>query len=109
MNTKAILIGIDAQIAQLEQARELLKGDAKVAAETPQRGRPKGSTNKTAAIPAAATKRTMSAEGKARIAAAQKLRWAKQKKAAKPVKSSAKKSKPAAGKSAVPASAAPVK
>ena len=111
MDTKAILIAIDAQLAQLEQARALLTGDAKVAAavKAPQRGRPKGSTNKTATKPDAPTKRTMSAEGKARIAAAQKLRWAKQKKVAKSAKSPAKRSKsPAGKKSAVPAAATPV-
>jgi hypothetical protein len=98
MDTKAILVAIDAQIAQLEQARSLLTTDAKVAGETPRRGRPKSSTNKTAVVPAAPAKRTVSEEGKLRIAAAQKLRWANQKKAAKPVKSPAKKSRSAAGK-----------
>jgi hypothetical protein len=47
-------------------------------------GRPKGSVNKkvTPATPEA-TNRTLSAEGKARIAAAQKKRWASLKRAAK--------------------------
>ena len=50
------------------------------------RGRPKGATNKPqmtpASIPKKGAKRTKSLEGKARIAAAQKARWAKQKQVA---------------------------
>jgi hypothetical protein len=106
MNTNEILEAIDQQITQLQKARELLAGaaaDAPAIATTQsakkspakRRGRPKGSTNKKpeAIVPAAkkAGKRTMSAEGKARIAAAQKARWAAQKKASVPAKPAAKK------------------
>lgn len=103
MNTNAILEAIDAQIMQLQQARDLLFGattDAPPSATTRQsagkrRGRPKGSANKktAAVVPVAkkAARRTMSAEGKARIAVAQKARWAAQKKASVPVKPAAKK------------------
>lgn len=66
-----IIAGIDAQIASLESARDLLKGgEGKVVAFA--------SHKKTA-------KRTISAAGRARIAAAQRARWAKTKKAAKKV------------------------
>jgi hypothetical protein len=70
MEFSKLLSDIDAEIARLQQARALLSGsDVK---RKP--GRP---------IKAAKPKkRTMSAEGKARIAAAQKARWAKARKAA---------------------------
>jgi hypothetical protein len=64
LNIHAILVQLDSEIAKLEQAKALLTTDktpAKAAS-----GRPK--------------KRQMSPEGRARIAAAQKKRWA----AAKP-------------------------
>ena len=96
MNTEEILKAIDEQIAQLQQVRALLVGSTTPIAVAPQRGRPKGSKNKAAAAPAPAppkvVKRVMSAEGKARIAAAQKLRWEQQRKAGTPVKSAKKKS-----------------
>jgi len=107
MNTNEILEAIDQQITQLQQARELLAGvaaDAPAVATTKQpakksagkrRGRPKGSVNKkSVTVPPVvkkAGKRTMSAEGKARIAAAQKARWAAQKKTTAPTKPAAKK------------------
>ena len=105
MNTQEIIKAIDAQIAQLQQVRELIAGSATpVVTLAPRRGRPKGSTNKAAATPAPssvkASKRVMSAEGKARIAAAQKLRWAKQKNATAPAKSATKKSSSATAKKA---------
>lgn len=79
MNTDQILSAIDAEIAKLQQARALLNGYTEPAAIKRGPGRPK----KVAAPTAVASKRTMSAEGKARIAAAQKKRWAAAKKAAK--------------------------
>ena len=103
MNTEEIIKAIDAQIAKLQQVRELIAGSATpVVAVAARRGRPKGSTNKPAAapVPVKASKRVMSAEGKARIAAAQKLRWAKQKNSAAPSKSATKKSSPATAKKA---------
>ena len=83
MQTEEILTAIDLQIAKLQQARELIAGAKAVEQSGPRRGRPKGSSNKTADAP---VKRGMSAEGRARIAAAQKARWAAQKKAAEPAK-----------------------
>ena len=59
MDTTEIIQTIDAEIARLEKARALLNGHT--ASPKPQR-------------------RKMSAEGRARIAAAQKARWAKAKK-----------------------------
>jgi hypothetical protein len=106
MNTDEILEAIDQQITQLQKARALL---ADTAGETPvitatkeqiepagkRRGRPKGSVSKKSVAVAPVAKktarRTMSAEGKARIAAAQKARWAAQKKASVPAKPAAKK------------------
>ncbi len=68
METSQILIEIDAEIERLQQVKLLLSGSAAIgtshAAPTPK-------------------KRTMSAKGRAHIAAAQKARWAKVKKAAK--------------------------
>ena len=94
MNTEDILKAIDEQIGRLQQARQLLVGSATPAEVSVRRGRPKGTKNKgavaPATIPAKAVKRVMSAEGKARIAAAQKLRWEKQKAGTTAVKPSAK-------------------
>ena len=66
------------------------------------RGRPKGSGAKAVivkksapAVPAETLKRTLSVEGKARIAAAQKTRWAATKKVTKLAGMSAKKTAPA--------------
>lgn len=94
MNTEEILVAIDAQIVKLQQVRELIAGAKTVEASAPRRGRPKGSTNKTSAAPAKVARRVMSAEGKARIAAAQKARWAAQRKAAEPAKKVAQKATP---------------
>ena len=74
MGTKQIIAELDTEIARLQQAKSLLSG-------TPEKrklGRPKGSTT-----PIATKKRKMSPEGRARIVAAVKARWAKAKKAAK--------------------------
>jgi hypothetical protein len=65
-----ILALIDAEIAQLQQARALITGTT--AKRKP--GRPVGTGKK---------RRKMSAEGRARIVAAVKARWARQKKTAK--------------------------
>jgi hypothetical protein len=66
MDTNHILTEIDAEIARLERAKMLLTG----ATTKRSPGRPPASPGK---------KRTMSAAGRARIAAAQKARWAKAK------------------------------
>jgi hypothetical protein len=63
MNTNELIEALDAEIARLEEARAILEGDRI----------PNGRT--------APVKRTMSPEGRARIAAAQTARWAKAKRA----------------------------
>ena len=75
MTTEEILSHIDAEIARLTAARDLFAGMS-----TPQVSRGPRKTG-TAAIKSTAgrAKRVISPEGRARIAAAQKLRWAKQK------------------------------
>ncbi len=72
MNIAAIVKELDQEIARLEQAKAILAGPAK-----PEPGRVMKNT--TTSTPA--KKRTMSAAGRARIAAAQKARWAKAKQA----------------------------
>jgi hypothetical protein len=67
-----ILALIDAEISSLQSARVLIAGAG--AAAKRGAGRPKGAGKK---------KRNLSPEGRARIAAAVKARWAAQKKAAK--------------------------
>ena len=66
MDTFEILMAIDAELARLEQVRVLLTENT----APPKRGRPSGTTVKAAPKP----RRKMSAEGRARIAAAQKAR-----------------------------------
>ena len=74
---EGILSAIDAQLAKLQQARTLLASTsvAPSVGEARRPGRPKGSKTAAKADPVKA-KRTMSAEGRSRIAAAQKKRWA---------------------------------
>jgi len=105
VNINDIVAVIDQQITQLQQARALLAGNESMGVPTgKRRGRPKGSVNQTtkASTPVAAEsgKRTMSPEGRARIAAAQKARWAAKKTAGKPSKAADKKTsgKPKAAK-----------
>ena|SRR6187402_1748607 len=102
MNTNEILSVIDAEISKLQQARALLNGYSEPVAIKRGPGRPKkiaapleavakpvtprrgpGRPKKLVVPAIAGVKRTMSAEGKARIAAAQKKRWAAAKKASK--------------------------
>jgi hypothetical protein len=69
MEMKGILAEIDAEIRRLEQVRAILAGnDGHLATKGPATGR---------------KKRRLSPEARARIAAAQKARWAKYKKASK--------------------------
>ena len=65
--TNEILALIDSEISVLKQARALLTG----------------TSNGTSHVTHSVKKRVMSAEARERIAAAQRKRWAKQKKAAK--------------------------
>lgn len=67
MSVTDLIASIDSEIVRLQQARTLLAGSD---GQTPRTGR-KGK------------RRTMSAEARARIAAAQRKRWAAQKRAAK--------------------------
>jgi hypothetical protein len=66
MNVTELLSAIDSEIFRLQQVRAIL-ADSSVHASA-KRGRPVGN------------KRTMSVEGRARIAEAQRKRWAKQEK-----------------------------
>ena len=77
MDTESIIQEIDSEISRLEQAKAILSGT--VDKRSP--GRPKRAKSVIKTVAAEPTKRVMSAEGKARIAAAQKLRWAKSKRA----------------------------
>jgi hypothetical protein len=78
MDIKKILAELDAEIARLQQAKALLSGEP--VKRSP--GRPKA-TSTTTVAPTKKKKRNLTPEGRARIAAAVKARWAKQKKAAK--------------------------
>ena len=71
MNTESILNKLDKEIARLQEVRNILSG---LLTST--------KTRKAKGSPAPA-KRALSTEARARIAAAQKKRWAAQKKAAK--------------------------
>jgi len=74
MDISALLTQIDSEINRLQQARAaLLAIDGTPVKRGP--GPPKGTAAKTAA-----KKRTLSPEARARIAAAQKKRWAEAKK-----------------------------
>ena len=77
MTIEEILLHIDAEISRLTEARDLVAGTAvsKVARS------PRKSGLVAPKPRALRTKRVISPEGRARIAAAQKLRWAKQKRA----------------------------
>jgi hypothetical protein len=75
MDTTQILTRLDEEIARLQQVRALLTGES----TKRKPGRP---STQAAKVALPAKKRTMSAEGRARIAAAQRARWAKAKKAA---------------------------
>ncbi len=87
MNTSDIVLAIDAEITQLQKVKALLTDTDLTTKQRP--GRPVG-----VAAPNRATsfnpvefakkpnRRTMSAEGRAKIAAAQKARWAKSKRVA---------------------------
>ena len=82
MNTQAIIEQIDSEISKLQQAKVLLDS----VASTPIKrapGRPKASNGVSKPVVSAPIKRVMSAGAKARIAEAQRKRWAKSKRAAK--------------------------
>jgi hypothetical protein len=77
MDTKEILAHIDTEIARLQQVKGILSGS------TTTRKKRGPNKAKVTSTPVLVKKRTMSAEGRAKIAAAQKARWAKAKKATK--------------------------
>ena len=82
MNQDEMIQSLRAEIAKLQRVLDLLLDQSTGADEVRRPGRPKGSGNKAMSFNPeefAPKKRTMSAEGKARIAAAQKKRWAAQK------------------------------
>ena len=97
MNINELVATLDTEIRRLTQIRDLLADvtDASslgvtqriathsgISGEPRRRGRPKGSKNKATSFNPeefATKRRTMSAAGKERIAAAQRARWAKQK------------------------------
>ena len=76
MAIKDLLAQIDAEIARLEQARSLLaaNGEPEI-----RRGRPKKTSEVAATVKPVKKKRNLTPEGRARIAAAVKRRWAAQK------------------------------
>jgi hypothetical protein len=77
MTTEEILSHIDAEISRLTEARDLIAG----AATTKVARSPRKSGLAAPKPRAVRAKRIISPEGRARIAAAQKLRWSKQKRA----------------------------
>ena len=77
MTTEEILLHIDAEISRLTEARDLIAG----AATTKISRSPRKSGLAAPKPRALRAKRIISPEGRARIAAAQKLRWSKQKRA----------------------------
>lgn len=105
MNTEEIIAQIDEEISKLQQAKALLIGNAGVKRTV---GRPKKSTTVARILSVQPAKRVLSAEARASIAAAQRKRWAKSRKATvKTVAKAAKPVKKAAAKKA--AKATPVK
>jgi hypothetical protein len=74
MDTTEIFQTIDAEIARLEKARAVLNGDTTSAAR-----RERSLISKPITTSKTQKRRRISAEGRARIAAAQKARWAKTK------------------------------
>jgi hypothetical protein len=81
MDTTALITAIDAEIAKLQLARQTLVALSTTGTTAKRRGRP---AKKIASAPVSGPKkRTISAEARARIAAAQKKRWASQRRAAK--------------------------
>jgi len=109
LDTASIIQEIDSEILRLEQVKAILSGTA--VKRSP--GRPKRLQSVIKPVAVEPIKRVMSAEGKARIAAAQKLRWAKSKRAdRKAAKKAAVKSVPAKkalGKKATPAKSSEIK
>jgi hypothetical protein len=87
MAIKDVIALLDAEIAALKEARQLLKADSTGSAAPRKAGRPRMADNALPTVVAKTKKtkkkRNLSPEGRARIAAAAKLRWAAQRKTAK--------------------------
>ncbi|MHB1938780.1 MAG: hypothetical protein ACYCOR_19685 [Acidobacteriaceae bacterium] len=79
MDTQAFVAAIDAEISRLRQVKTLLTGNSSAGKQNLKR--PVGTG--TGALGRPTKRRTMSVEARAKIAAAQKARWAKVKKSAK--------------------------
>jgi len=77
MNTAKMIAALDEELARLRQVRELLAGDTPEEPVKRKRGRPAKVAVKTAQP--VSKKRNLSDESRARIAEAQKRRWAAQK------------------------------
>jgi hypothetical protein len=87
MNISDIIFAIDAEIEQLQKVKALL-ADTDLTKRKPGRPAGAGAANKATRFNPVefakkSTRRIMSAEGRAKIAAAQRARWAKSKKVAK--------------------------
>lgn len=82
MNNAEIVAQLDGEIARLQQARALLVEAESTEQPKAKRGRPKGSTTKTASVKTTnkGTKRALSPEGRKAIADAMKRRWAERRK-----------------------------
>jgi len=77
MKTQDIVVEIDAEISKLQQVKALLTGTSNTKMRKP------GQLAKSSLARKTRPRRTLSAEARERIAAAQRARWAKSKKAAK--------------------------
>lgn len=97
MNIQDIVVEIDAEISRLRQVKALLTGTSTTESQKPSRSVP------ASLLGNAKPRRTLSAEARAKIAAAQKARWAKVRKAAKKVVSAKATKKSAPAKKAVSA------
>jgi hypothetical protein len=78
METDEIIAQLDTEIARLQEVKSILSGTT-----TTQTKRSRPNKARVAVIAPVAAKRILSPEARARIAAAQKARWAKVKKAKK--------------------------
>lgn len=99
MQINEIITALNQEISRLEQVRNLLANETRAEQTGKRRGRPKGSVNKPRTSSEEtiqpAPKRQMSEAGRARIAAAQKKRWAVAKQADKSEPTTSSKKAPA--------------
>jgi hypothetical protein len=80
MSIEAIIQAIDLELSRLQSAKVLL---SKTYTTRRQVGRPAKAATNIAGVASKRTRRTLSPEGRENIADAQRLRWKKQKSAAK--------------------------